>query len=803
MKKAILLNRNNLLAGIGIWWLVFVVLSLARQNDFQVLNIIGFSFLSLVPGLLTLFALRLKAPAPFVFLMTSAALSLLELMLIGLLSNTILPFVGITRPLDRNALIVEISIFLIIIARAAWRGASGWRCDIRETIHKYFSAPKDIWLTLLPLLFVAQSVLGTTILNNGGNGWLTMTMLVEMALYFLVIIHYRDKIEENTILMGLFFSALSLLFMTSLRGWYVTGHDIQTEYKVFELTKNAGVWDIFSYQDAYNACLSITILPTIFYNLLKVSDPYIYKCLFQIFFAFCPGIAYLISRNWTNRPTAIIAGIYFMAFPTFFSDMPFFVRQEISFFFYGIMIWIIFKKGVRMQTRRMLFLIMGLGMILSHYSTTYTTLAILGISAISLPLLRMILIFLKNRTSTKPISPSIPIKRKFILNNRINIFLVIILISTSLIWTFIVTKTGSGLSGVVQKTIEAIRDESANQGRSVDALSLLSFSRVSKEQALQDYIKNVADPMINQAPKDYFTPQQYDKYRISTTEEERLPINAFGNFVRSLGIDVIAVFSIFGQILAKLMIVMAPVGLLYILLRKSTTKFSYEYNTIVFFSLAFIAMNIFLPVLSAEYGVYRAMEQSMFILAPVITIGSIAVGKILGSYLEKIFRFFRIAIPAKLRSRDNSYLFPSALAICFFLHVTAVTPQLFGGNVGVLHLNNMGEYYDSYMTHTQEIECINWMKTSISKESLENSGIQADRFSQIRITSLTDMYADDGIVPEMVRKDSYVFLSTENIIKQKATIAYNGDPITYSSPLQFFEENKDLIYDNGKARVYK
>ena len=35
----------------------------------------------------------------------------------------------------------------------------------------------------------------------------------------------------------LFLMSVALLFMTSLRGWYVTGHDIQTEYHVFRLTE--------------------------------------------------------------------------------------------------------------------------------------------------------------------------------------------------------------------------------------------------------------------------------------------------------------------------------------------------------------------------------------------------------------------------------------------------------------------------------------------------------------------------------------------------------------------------------------
>ena len=76
--------------------------------------------------------------------------------------------------------------------------------------------------------------------------------------------------------------SLALLLMTSLRGWYVTGHDVQTEYLVFELTKQLSRWKVSTFPDAYNACLSITILPTMILRWTRVGDPYVFKVLFQV-----------------------------------------------------------------------------------------------------------------------------------------------------------------------------------------------------------------------------------------------------------------------------------------------------------------------------------------------------------------------------------------------------------------------------------------------------------------------------------------------------------------------------------------
>ena len=36
--------------------------------------------------------------------------------------------------------------------------------------------------------------------------------------------------------------ALAVLYQTSLRGWYTTGHDIQVEYRTFLLVHQAQRW---------------------------------------------------------------------------------------------------------------------------------------------------------------------------------------------------------------------------------------------------------------------------------------------------------------------------------------------------------------------------------------------------------------------------------------------------------------------------------------------------------------------------------------------------------------------------------
>ena len=132
---------------------------------------------------------------------------------------------------------------------------------------------------------------------------------------------------------ALYLLSAALLLMTSLRGWSVTGHDIQLEYRVFQLTAAHGKWDMSTFQNPYNACLSITLLPTQMAALLHVDDPYIYKVFFQLLFAACPVMVFLLARRYFSVRVAVLAVVYFIGFPTFFTDMPFLNRQEMALLF--------------------------------------------------------------------------------------------------------------------------------------------------------------------------------------------------------------------------------------------------------------------------------------------------------------------------------------------------------------------------------------------------------------------------------------------------------------------------------------
>ena len=89
-------------------------------------------------------------------------------------------------------------------------------------------------------------IAGANRLNNGSGDLVALVGLSAVAITFAFLLWRRTDLRDSVVAASIYLLGLSLLLATSLRGWYITGHDIQTEYRVFQLTKDHGVWNIGS-----------------------------------------------------------------------------------------------------------------------------------------------------------------------------------------------------------------------------------------------------------------------------------------------------------------------------------------------------------------------------------------------------------------------------------------------------------------------------------------------------------------------------------------------------------------------------
>ncbi|MBU4347886.1 DUF2206 domain-containing protein [Patescibacteria group bacterium] len=375
-QKLFTLTKNKLFLSILAFMILVNILIFFNLNQFYIRATFAFLFIVTIPGLLIMLMLKIREVGFWEYLVYNVGLSISFIMFGGLVINWILPWLNITdKPLSLYPILICFDIFLIVFWITAWiRNKDFNPLKIQypklDTINRIFF--------VVPMLFPVLSILGAFLLNNHGTNILTMIMLGGIAVYVFCVVLFRKKLNENVFPWALYWMGLSLLLMYSMRSWFFMGSDIVLEYHYFQFTIEKAFWSMSNTLDAYNSCLSLTILPTILFLFIKINNLYIFKLIMQLIFSLTPIALYLLINRYCKEKVffSFISAFVFMSAMSFTIDMPAHIRQAIAFLFFSLMILALFNKEIGSMIRKIFFLIFGFSMIVSHYSTSYITFAL-------------------------------------------------------------------------------------------------------------------------------------------------------------------------------------------------------------------------------------------------------------------------------------------------------------------------------------------------------------------------------------------------------------------------------------------
>jgi len=773
------------------WGLLFAELASMHLSPFGLQNIIGFPFLILVPGYLLLHVLRMERLTGPMKVLFSIVFSLALLIFWPLLGNAILPGLHIARPLDTIVLIPEMSLLVVLLwALVGWRHKWQW-AKVVDTCSIQKVAKRDVLFAALPLVFVGLSIMGATSLNNGGNNAFTIAMLVAMTIYIAALIYYAERLRQGTVLIAIFLLSASLLFMTSLRGWYITGHDVQHEFRLFIQAADAGKWYMGNAKDAYNACMSITVLPTVLYRLLDVQTFYIFKVLFQIIFSLVPCIVFILSRQFLKdaaQRAALLATLYFVSFPTFFSDMPMLNRQEIALVFAGLMIWLIFDRTLSLWTRRIAFSIMGVSVVVSHYSTNYTMLALIAAGVVAMPILRL---WSNKAKPTGRIYKALNLEvwRKRTKQSLVTLPMLIIVVVASFVWSVQLTNSSGQLTKVFFDTLAHIRLALGEDSPSQD--TYFSYGEVDKlddKGKLERYVEQLAKWSHDKnKSSSFYDPSTYNKYSLDIIKDEPVPLTPMGQVLAHAGVPVQLVSSVLRNGLTRFLQLMMLVGVFMTLfVRRYNNVFTEDYRLLQIGAVFLVGLMLVLPVLMVDYDLLRMTQQLLLFMGTAFAIASTHL-------LPKASRKVNMAIA-------------SLAVVVMFTTMTGTITAVLGGYNAQLNLYNSGIYYRLYYTHREDEVGTQWISGLLDKSrasDLQVDNIFVDRYTYVKSQSLIQFDLLNDIAPPLVKKNSYVFLGYNVVKNDQATIYYNGALITYKYPMKFLDDNKNLLYNNGGAKVYR
>jgi uncharacterized membrane protein len=323
-------------------------------------------YVSYVPGIVTLRALRLHRLGVARTLIYSVALSLAMLMLVGFLLNALLPLFDVSQPLRVLFIAPAISItvlFLLLVSYSRDRDyAESPRIESRGLPYP----------TIVVSCFIMVcSVAGATLFNkNNDNSLLFLFLAAVAAIVVLMGFYGRAASDKSYPLLTLSISA-SLLLHTSLITSYVTGFDIQHEYYLSALVQNNGVWDHTIAYDT-NGMLSIVILGPLYSSLSQIPLAWVFKIIYPLIFSLVPLGLFVISEKKLGARGAFLAAFVFMSIPYFSGSMVALARQEVAEFFLVAILLVVFDSRNQSKMRRSLLLMaFSLSLIVSHYALAF------------------------------------------------------------------------------------------------------------------------------------------------------------------------------------------------------------------------------------------------------------------------------------------------------------------------------------------------------------------------------------------------------------------------------------------------
>ncbi len=190
-----------------------------------------------------------------------------------------------------------------------------------------------------------------------------------------------------------------------------------------------------------------------------------------------------------------------------------------------------------------------------------------------------------------------------------------------------------------------------------------------------------------------------------------------------------------------------------------------------------IGLMLVLPYLQANYNVTRLFLQLFIILTIPALTG---------------FQFVLKKVP------NYSLLIISITVAIIFGARTGLIDQFTGGELRITMTQPNGTF-DTFYVYRDEEQAAKWLSSNRDKRL----PVYADSVAGLRLKSFANLDAVNDVFPSTIPKQSYVYLIEANVKRKHAFYSYNNYTYSYSYPNQFLDQNKNLIYSSGNAKVYK
>ena len=717
-------------------------------------QLIGFIYLTFVPGTLILRIFKIHNRDKTKFVLYSAGLSIAFVMFAGALINSLLPTLKISQPISALPLTVALSIFIALLCVAAYiRDREFQPSEIEYNTNKLLSPPYP-FLLLLPFI----AVFGTFFINFYQNNVLSLLLLFLIAV-IAVLIAFDKFIPAKAYPLAIYAIAIGLLFQVSLISPYPFAWNIDTEYYFSELIATNGYWDS-SLINIVNSLLSIVMLAPIYSKMLGINVIWVFKAICPFIHSLLPLAIFAACREQMGAKKAFFSAFFFMSLCGFFSYMPLFRREQIATVFLALLVLVMLDKKLTSIQKSLLAIAFVISLPVSHYGTSYLSITIFFFG--------MVLLYIISNKQT-------------IFNKRIS------------------KKTNENTTKNLQKNIT--QPSILKIGIIVVWLVFMLswFMYLAGGASFNSYVYCIVNSFSGF--NDFFNP-------------ESTP-GAVGGAL-GMGLQPVDVLGWIYRIVHYSTEVFIVAGFIALALRPKIFKLKEEYRALLIVTALFLFVVMFLPAMGKSWNTMRLYNFVLIIIAPLIVFGCEAIWKLtswlikseLLPLINKLKRHNSPLVP-RYHSRNNQ------VHLKFLVLFILVPYFLF--NTNFIH-GIRGESESSYLVpwkvdtgyfNEREVSGAEWL----GSVSGERTIVAGDGTSCSYLLSLWCPFGSSRrsfviTLKREVPKSAYIYLRTWNIEKQEV-IAYDGirETSEHINPEDIPELRdainiRNKIYDNSGAQVF-
>jgi uncharacterized membrane protein len=699
--------------------------------------------LLVVPGALLLQALRIPGHAVSSFPVYVPCASLVVLIGSGLAVDLVGPLIGVAAPLRAGPLLVGLELTCLALLAASVKAPS----SLAIPWHSLPPLTRLAWPLILPLLAAA----GALRLNSGHGNSVAVVATATCVAVLIAAMVVASRLDKSLLAVILYAAGLALMWSVSLRGTLVPGFDIASEYYDLHQAVLTGIWHTAHPSDAYGAMLSVTVMPAELHFLSGVPDLMVFKVVYPAIGALLPVAVFSLARRILSRPWAFAAAAFVLV--QAFDQLPTVARQEIATVLFAALLAATLDARIQRRSQWALVALLGLAMAVSHYSTTYVAITLIGLT---LPLQWVLSWFREIPRVTGAVAVAF-----------------IAALAGAFIWYGPVTNFNSGLGPLFRTVGTQGLDVLPNRAHGESLISAYLQANTAPPISAGQYAQLVHTSYALQKP--YITPLPdagLRRYALRNAAPPTPPVRwPAGNSALS------AVY----LILQQLANVLSAIGALLIVLRRKSSFIMWQVGLLALAAVMMLAVTKLSATLADFYNWERALLQALVVLA--------------------ITLCWPLQLLDGLRKRHHDGLL--AVVAASFTVILIVASGLAGVALGggtSVNLANSGEAFNRFYVTGPELAAAGWL----GKAARPGQLVYADRYAQLRLFAMTGSTLDliGDVTPQTLNQHAWVYADRTNVLGHSAEVLFNNSAVMYMFPAGFLDSNYDLVYTNGSAEVF-